>query len=130
MIGRRVEQYLRAVDIPSAVAGKKKHSVYDRAFRPIESDADELAAVARANIDFLPIKEAWFPGSMNTWDERATQTEVPGTRRTYQINASLQISFPEFQQLVSHEVVPGHVTTFAYLQNLMFAALRTSRRRC
>jgi hypothetical protein len=30
----------------------------------------------------------------------------------------LQISFPEFQQLVSHEVVPGHVTTFAYLQNL------------
>jgi hypothetical protein len=30
----------------------------------------------------------------------------------------LQISFPEFEQLVSHEVVPGHVTTFAYLQNL------------
>ena len=28
------------------------------------------------------------------------------------------MSFPEFQQLVSHEVVPGHVTTFAYLQNL------------
>jgi hypothetical protein len=25
---------------------------------------------------------------------------------------------PEFFQLVSHEVVPGHVTTFAYLQNL------------
>ena len=25
---------------------------------------------------------------------------------------------PEFVQLVSHEVVPGHVTTFAYLQNL------------
>ena len=37
---------------------------------------------------------------------------------SYEINASLQISFPEFQQLVSHEVVPGHVTTFAYLQNL------------
>jgi hypothetical protein len=30
----------------------------------------------------------------------------------------LQISYPEFEQLVSHEVVPGHVTTFAYLQNL------------
>jgi hypothetical protein len=28
------------------------------------------------------------------------------------------MSFPEFLQLVSHEVVPGHVTTFAYLQNL------------
>jgi hypothetical protein len=25
---------------------------------------------------------------------------------------------PEFQQLISHEVVPGHVTTFAFLQNL------------
>jgi hypothetical protein len=25
---------------------------------------------------------------------------------------------PEFEQLVSHEVVPGHVTTFAYLQDL------------
>ena len=39
------------------------------------------------------------------------------------MNASLQISFPEFQQLVSHEVVPGHVTTFAYLQNLYFRRL-------
>jgi hypothetical protein len=42
----------------------------------------------------------------------------PKYEATYEINASLQISFPEFQQLVSHEVVPGHVTTFAYLQNL------------
>jgi hypothetical protein len=37
---------------------------------------------------------------------------------TYEINASLTISVPEFYQLVSHEVVPGHVTTFAYLQDL------------
>jgi len=29
----------------------------------------------------------------------------------------LKISVPEFEQLISHEVVPGHVTTFAYLQN-------------
>jgi hypothetical protein len=42
----------------------------------------------------------------------------PKYEASYEINASLQISFPEFQQLVSHEVVPGHVTTFAYLQNL------------
>jgi hypothetical protein len=33
------------------------------------------------------------------------------------------MSFPEFQQLVSHEVVPGHVTTFAYLQNLYVRGL-------
>ena len=31
---------------------------------------------------------------------------------------ALEISLPEFLQLVSHEVVPRHVTTFAYLQNL------------
>src|ERR1022692_2266311 len=33
------------------------------------------------------------------------------------------MSFPEFQQLVSHEVVPGHVTTFAYMQNLYVRGL-------
>ncbi len=43
---------------------------------------------------------------------------TPQYEATYEINASLQISFPEFEQLVSHEVVPGHVTTFAYLQDL------------
>ncbi len=78
----------------------------------------ELAAVPRANIDFLPIKDAWFSGSMN-YVGRARNTDgSPKYEATYEINASLQISFPEFEQLVSHEVVPGHVTTFAYLQNL------------
>ena len=33
------------------------------------------------------------------------------------------MSVPEFEQLVSHEVVPGHVTTFAYLQNLYVRGL-------
>jgi hypothetical protein len=42
----------------------------------------------------------------------------PKYEATYEINASLQISVPEFEHLVSHEVVPGHVTTFAYLQDL------------
>ena len=42
----------------------------------------------------------------------------PKYEATYEINASLKMSVPEFEQLVSHEVVPGHVTTFAYLQNL------------
>jgi hypothetical protein len=45
---------------------------------------------------------------------------APEYEATYEINASLQISVPEFEQLVSHEVVPGHVTTFAYLQDLYF----------
>jgi hypothetical protein len=78
----------------------------------------EIAAIPRANIDFLPIKDAWFSGSMNYLGRARNTDGSPRYDATYEINASLQISFPEFQQLVSHEVVPGHVTTFAYLQDL------------
>ncbi len=78
----------------------------------------ELAKVPRANIDFLPIKDAWFSGSMNYVGRARNADGSPQYEATYEINSSLQISVPEFHQLVSHEVVPGHVTTFAYLQNL------------
>ncbi len=78
----------------------------------------ELARVPRANIDFLPIKDAWFSGSMNYVGRARNADGSPQYEATYEINASLQISVPEFQHLVSHEVVPGHVTTFAYLQDL------------
>jgi hypothetical protein len=78
----------------------------------------ELARVPRANIDFLPIKDAWFSGSMNYIGRARNPDDTPQYEAGYEINASLQISYPEFEQLVSHEVVPGHVTTFAYLQNL------------
>ena len=78
----------------------------------------ELAPVPRANIDFLPIKDAWFSGSMNYIGRARDADGSPKYEATYEINASLQISFPEFEHLVSHEVVPGHVTTFAYLQDL------------
>ena len=78
----------------------------------------EFASVPRANIDFLPIKDAWFSGSMNYIGRARNADGSPQYEAGYEINASLQISFPEFEQLVSHEVVPGHVTTFAYLQNL------------
>ena len=77
----------------------------------------ELARVPRANIEFLPIKEAWFSGSMNYLGRARTVEGAPQYEATYEINASLKISVPEFEQLISHEVVPGHVTTFAYLQN-------------
>ncbi len=77
----------------------------------------ELAQVPRANIDFLPIKDAWFSGSMNYVGRARTVDGAPKYEATYEINASLKISVPEFEQLISHEVVPGHVTTFAYLQN-------------
>ncbi|MDR3764181.1 MAG: hypothetical protein P4M01_08820 [Acidobacteriota bacterium] len=83
----------------------------------------ELAVVPRANIDFLPIKDAWFSGSMNYVGRARNQDGSPQYEATYEINASLQISVPEFYQLISHEVVPGHVTTFAYLQNLALRGL-------
>jgi hypothetical protein len=78
----------------------------------------ELHAVPRANIRFLPIQDAWFSGSMNYLGRARRPEGAPEYEATYEINASLEISVPEFEQLVSHEVVPGHVTTFAYLQNL------------
>ncbi len=83
----------------------------------------ELAGVPRANIQFLPIKEAWFSGSMNYIGRARNPDGTPKYEATYEINASLQISVPEFEQLISHEVVPGHVTTFAYLQNLYVRGL-------
>jgi hypothetical protein len=78
----------------------------------------ELGPVPRANIDFLAIKDAWFSGSMNYLGRARKADGTPEYEASYEINASLEISVPEFMQLVSHEVVPGHVTTFAYLQNL------------
>jgi hypothetical protein len=78
----------------------------------------ELHEVPRANIEFLPIQDAWFSGSMNYLGRKRRADGSPHYEATYEINAALEISLPEFFQLVSHEVVPGHVTTFAYLQNL------------
>src|SRR5258706_13702210 len=77
-----------------------------------------LQSVPRANIQFLPIRDAWFSGSMNYLGRGRRSNGSPEYEATYEINASLDISIPEFFQLVSHEVVPGHVTTFAFLQNL------------
>src|SRR5690349_2063231 len=78
----------------------------------------EFRDVPRANIEFLPIRDAWFSGSMNYLGRARRADGSPEYEATYEINASLEISMPEFLQLVSHEVVPGHVTTFAWLQNL------------
>ncbi len=83
----------------------------------------ELRDVPRANIRFLPIQGAWFSGSMNYLGRARRADGSPEYEATYEINASLEISVPEFEQLVSHEVVPGHVTTFAYLQNLFVRKL-------
>jgi len=78
----------------------------------------EFALVPRANVRFLAIENAWFSGSMNYLGHARRPDGRPEYEATYELNAALEISVPEFQQLVSHEVVPGHVTTFAYLQDL------------
>jgi hypothetical protein len=77
-----------------------------------------LRGIPRANIRFLPIENAWFSGSMNYIGRARNPDRSPRYEATYEINASLQISVPEFAQLVSHEVVPGHVTNFALAQAL------------
>ncbi len=77
-----------------------------------------LQSVPRANVAFLPIENAWFSGSMNYLGRARRSDGAPEYEATYELNAALEISIPEFVQLVAHEVVPGHVTTFAYLQHL------------
>jgi hypothetical protein len=77
-----------------------------------------LRDVPRANIKFLAIENAWFSGSMNYIGRARNRDGSPRYEATYEINAALEISVPEFMQLVSHEVVPGHVTNFAWIQAL------------
>lgn len=77
-----------------------------------------LRAVPLANVEFLPIENAWFSGSMNYMGRARERDGSPRYEATYELNAALEISVPEFVQLVSHEVVPGHVTTFALTQAL------------
>lgn len=77
-----------------------------------------LRDIPRANIEFLPIEDAWFSGSMNYVGRARHADGTPRYEATYELNAALEISVPEFIQLVSHEVVPGHVTTFALAQAL------------
>jgi hypothetical protein len=79
---------------------------------------EDLRWVPRANMRFLPIRDAWFSGSMNYIGRARRPDGTPEYEATYEINASLEISVPEFAQLVSHEVVPGHVTTSALIQGL------------
>ena len=83
----------------------------------------DLRDVPMDNIAFLPIPDAWFSGSMNYLGRARRADGRPEYEATYEINASLEISVPEFEQLVTHEVVPGHVTTFAFLQDRFWRGL-------
>ncbi len=78
----------------------------------------DLQGVPRSNMTFVPIKDAFFSGFMSYVGRARNPDGSPQYEALYEINASLQISVPEFEQLVGHEVVPGHVTTAALLQGL------------
>jgi hypothetical protein len=77
-----------------------------------------LHAIPRANVEFLPIENASFSGSMNYIGRARNRDGSPRYEATYEINAALEISVPEFVDLVAHEVVPGHATNFALAQAL------------
>jgi hypothetical protein len=77
-----------------------------------------LHGVPRANVQFLPLEDAVFSGSMNYVGRARDAAGAPRYEATYELNTSLQISLPEFANLVAHEVVPGHATTFALAQGL------------
>jgi hypothetical protein len=79
---------------------------------------EDLRGVPRANMKFIPIQDAFFSGFMSYVGRARKPDGTPEYEALYEINASLQISVPEFEQLVAHEVVPGHVTTAALLQGL------------
>jgi hypothetical protein len=78
----------------------------------------DLQSVPRSNMTFVPIKDAFFSGFMSYVGRARNPDGSPQYEAMYEINASLQISVPEFEQLVGHEVVPGHVTTAALMQGL------------
>ncbi|BDG10693.1 hypothetical protein [Anaeromyxobacter paludicola] len=99
---------LGAAFIAELEAGTARHVV---PFLP-----PRLRQVPLANVAFVSIADAWFSGSMNYLGRARTAAGQPLYESTYEVNARLEISVPEFAQLVSHEVVPGHVTTFALLQ--------------
>jgi hypothetical protein len=77
-----------------------------------------LHAIPRANVELLPIEDAWFSGSMNYVGRARNPDGSPRYEATYEVNAALEISVPELVDLVAHEVVPGHVTNFALAQAL------------
>jgi hypothetical protein len=77
-----------------------------------------LRGVPRANVQFLPLEDAVFSGSMNYVGRARDAAGAPRYEATYELNTALQISVPEFANLVAHEVVPGHATTFALAQGL------------
>lgn len=84
---------------------------------------EPMRQVPRSNVKFILLDDAWFSGSMNYIGRARAADGSPQYEAEYEINARIQKSRAEFVHLVAHEVVPGHVTTFAYIQNLYHRGL-------
>jgi hypothetical protein len=110
LVPRRSVRQLGDAFIAQLEEGTRRHVV---PFLPAS-----LHGVPRANVTFLPLEGAAFSGSMNYVGRARDASGAPRYEATYELNTSLQISVPEFADLVSHEVVPGHATTFALAQGL------------
>lgn len=76
---------------------------------------EPMRTVPRTNVTFQPIKNAHFSGSLNYLGRARHDDGTPKYEATYEINAGLQISEPEFEALIAHEVVPGHILNLALL---------------
>jgi hypothetical protein len=83
---------------------------------------EELHNVPRANCALRPIPEAYFSGCLNYVGGRGPSGELR-CDANLELNTSLDVSEAEFENLICHEVVPGHVTTFAFLQSLYYRGL-------
>lgn len=84
---------------------------------------EPMRQVPRSNVAFQEIKDAWFSGSMNYLGRQQLPNGEPAYEAEYEINAKIEKSRVEFTHLVAHEVVPGHVMTFALMQNLYHRGL-------
>ncbi len=100
----------------SARAIKELEALVDRNFAV--HLPEHLRGVPRSNVTFHLIEEAWFSGSMNYIGRARKPDGTPEYEAEYEINARIEKSQAEFMHLVAHEVVPGHVTTFALIQHL------------
>lgn len=76
--------------------------------------------VPRTNVRFKLIESARFSGSLTYLGRKRRFSGAPEYEAIYEINAALEISFPEFWYLIAHEVVPGHIMNYALLHYLFF----------
>jgi hypothetical protein len=77
-----------------------------------------MGSVDLHNVEIRPLDNAAFSGSLNYIGRQRRPDGTPHYEATYEINTSLAMAVPELVHFLSHEIVPGHVATYALLQSL------------